>query len=140
MRYSNLPPFKATGRVAVYKHGDLNPITLLVVSVYATDAWAIGSAMERSAKWTLERMGVPEAALAELFFEYSGTDELYALEPRGVKRGWGEKVEGFFDTGPDMKKRDTLIRQRRLLPNEHADAMAIYSKKPVVKQEAEVAE
>lgn len=139
MKFSNLPPFKAIGRVAVYKHGDLNPITWLVVGVYATDAWAIGSAMERAAKWTLERMGVPEAAIADLFFEYSGTDELYALEPRGVKRGWGEKAEGFFDTGVDMKKRDTLIRQRRLLPNEHSDAMAIYSKKPVAKLESEVA-
>lgn len=140
MKFSNLPPFKAIGKVAVYKHGDLSPITSLVVSVYATDAWAIGSAMERSAKWTLERMGATEAALAELFFEYSGTDELYALEPRGVKRGWDERVEGFFDTGADMNKRDTLIRQRRLLPNEHSDAMAIYSKKPVVKQEAKVAQ
>lgn len=139
MRYSNLPPFQAVGKVGVYKHGDTSPMSVLVVSVYATDAWAIGSAMERAAKWTLERMGVPEAALADLFFEYIGTDHLYALEPRGVKREWDEKVDGFFDAGADMKKRDTLIRQRRLLPNEHSDAMAIYSKRPVAKQEAEVA-
>jgi hypothetical protein len=136
---SNLPPFKAIGKVACYHHGDTHPITSLVVSVYATDAWSIGTAMERSAKWALERMGTPATELAKLHFEYSGTDELYALEPRGVKRNYDDQVEAFFDAGPDMPKRAILIRQRRLLPNEHSDAMAIYAKPVTAKHEEAVA-
>lgn len=135
MKFSTLPPFKATGKVAVYRHGDLSPTTWLTVQVYATDAWAIGSAMERSAKWALEHMGMAADAVEKLCFEYHGTDELAALEPRGIKQVFGESVEGFFDAGQHMQKRATLIRQRRLLPHDHADAMAIYGT-PAIKLKA----
>lgn len=139
MKFSTLPPFRATGKVQVFKHGDTSPTTTIVVGCYATDAWAIGSAMERAAKWALQCVGAPAAELDKLYFEYIGTDTLVALEPRGVKRGFDEKVEAFFDAGPNMPKRATLIRQRRLLPNEHHDAYAMYAKPAAAKQEAVVA-
>lgn len=138
MKFSTLPPFHATGKVQVFKHGDTRPTTTIVVGCYATDAWAIGSAMERAAKWALQCVGAPSAELDKLHFEYIGTDTLVALEPRGVKRDLDEKVEAFFDAGANMPKRATLIRQRRLLPNEHHDACAIYAKPAKVKQEAVV--
>lgn len=141
MKFSALPPFKAYGKVAVYAHGSTGAIAQLSVNCYTTDRWSIDSAMVRAAKWALERLGLSEDALKELYFEYQGTDELYALEPRGVKRTYGDRVEAFFDEGPtNMPKRATLIRQRRLVPDEHKEAIAIYGKKPApAKQEAAVA-
>jgi hypothetical protein len=141
VKFSTLPPFKATGKVAVYqsKGFDTNVIEL-VVTVYTTDSQAIASAMESAAKWQLERLGVPVASIRDMGFEYSGTDHLVALEPKGVKQVWGEAVEGFFDgVSHSEAKRATLIRQRRLLPHDHAEALAIYGKPVQAKQEEAVA-
>lgn len=140
MKFQTLPPFKATGKVAVYMRGDFNPTMRLEVSVITKDAWSIGGAMERAAKWKLQHLGVPEDKLEALAFEYSGTDALEAMEPRGVKRVWGEPIEAFFDDiSLTDKKRATLIRQRRLVPRDHHDATTIYMKPSVSKQEEAVA-
>ena len=136
-----IPPFKATGKVLVYQHKGFDThCTVLVVSVYATDSQAIASAMESAAQWQLERLGVPVANIKDMGFEYSGTEELIALDPKGVKRVWGESIEGFFDYGTHTPaKRATLIRQRRLLPIDWNDAQAIYGKPVAAKQEEAVA-
>lgn len=135
-----IPSFKATGKVAVYQQGDFSPTTALTITVITKDRWSIGTAMERAAQWKLQHLGVPEDKLKALNFEYSGTDELHAMEPRGVKYAWGERVEAFFDDGSHTPaKRATLIRQRRLVPDELSDAQAIYGKPVQAKQEEAVA-
>lgn len=140
MKFSTLPPFKATGKVAIYQPGDFSPTTRLEVSIITNDAWSISSAMERAAKWKLEYLGAPKDKIDALIFEYSGTDELEAMETRGIKRVWGERVEAFFDDSSlTEKKRATLIRQRRLVPAELKDARAIYAKPAPAKQEEAVA-
>lgn len=132
-----IPSFKATGKVAVYQQGDFSPTTSLTVKVITQDRWSIGTAMERAAKWKLEHLGVPEDKLKALNFEYSGTDELEAMEPRGIKRAWGESVEAYFDDcSLTPAKRATLIRQRRLVPDELKDARAIYLPAPIKQEEA----
>lgn len=141
MKFSTLPPFKAIGKVAIYEGNTSNLLLNVEVGCYTTDRDSIYSSMLRQAKWAVQRLGLTEDAIKALDFEYNGTFELYALEPRGVKRTYGDRVEAFFDEGPtNMRKRDTLIRQRRLVPDEHKDAIAIYGKKPApAKQEAAVA-
>lgn len=132
-----IPPFKATGKVAVYQKGDFSPTVALTVTVITQDRWSIGAAMERSARFALMQMGLPNDKIEALNFEYSGTDELNAMEPKGVKYAWGERVEAFFDDGKHTPaKRATLIRQRRLLPDHFEDARAMYLPTPIKQEEA----
>ncbi|ARV17501.1 hypothetical protein AEP_00541 [Curvibacter sp. AEP1-3] len=140
MKFSTLPPFKATGKVDIYQPGDFSPSAKLEVTVIVTDQWAISTAMERAARWKLEHLGVPADKAQALNLEYNGTYEIAALEPKGVKQLWGIPVEGFLDGGNYTEaKRALLIRQRRLLPLDHAEALAMYGKRVQVKQEVAVA-
>lgn len=127
MRNSLLPPFRFTGRVHVFEHGSWNPMTTLEVSCYGNNNYEAQGALMRSAKWILERLGTPTSKFdSEIFLENAGITAVTALEPRGVRRNGDEKIEAFFDS-PDLgKRRDVLIRQRRLVPWDLDDARAIY--------------
>jgi hypothetical protein len=139
VKFSTLPPFKATGKVDIYQPGDFSPSAKLEVTIIVTDQWAISTAAVRAARWKLEHLGVPADKAQALGLEYNGTYEITALEPKGVKQVWGEPVEGFMDGCITEAKRATLIRQRRLLPHDHAEALAIYGKPVQAKQEEAVA-
>ena len=129
MKLSKFPPFSAVGIVGVYEFGDYRPFLRVKFGCYLHHREDIPSAAVRDAQWKLRRAGVPKERIDELHFEFEGTDELWAKEPRGVRRAHGDSVEAFFDY-PDIKKRDILIRQRRLVPDDAHSMCAMYHTQP----------
>lgn len=125
MKLSKFPPFSAVGMVSVYEHGDIRPFLKLRFQCYLHHREDIYSAALRDAKWKLHRAGVPQERIDELHFEFEGTDQLWAQEPTGVRRQYGHSIEAFFEH-PDLKKRDILIRQRRLVPDDAISMAAMY--------------
>lgn len=131
------PPFHATGLVDAFAAGSAAPVITVQVSTYLTHQDELASAMTRDAKWKLSLLGVPKEELNLLYFEYNGTTHLVAVEPKGVRRVEGERVEAFFDYH-GIPKRNVLIRQRRLVPFDAENARAIYGKKTPAAKTAEV--
>jgi len=76
-------------------------------------------------KYRLGLLGVTKETIDLAYFEIDDT-RYTAVEPRGVRREYGVAVEAFYLHDP--KKRDVLIRQRRLVPESMTEMMAIYGK------------
>lgn len=125
MKLSKFPPFSAVGQVSVYEQGDMRPFIKIGFQCYLNHRDEIDGAAVRDAKWKLQRAGVSEERIKELCFEYDCTDSLWAKEPKGVRREYGDSIEAFFDHG-GLKKRDILIRQRRLVPDDAFEMRAMY--------------
>lgn len=122
------PYFVATGLVGAFEPGESRPIITVKASCYISYKDEAHSLLVREAKYQLQQAGVPEKRIEALYFEESEITALTACDPKGVRRVYGEPTEAFFD-GEDPKKRDVHIRQRRLLPFDHADMLAIYGPK-----------
>lgn len=124
------PHFTVAGLVSAYQHGSSRPDIEVKASCYISHHDEAYSALVRDAKWRLERLGMPKENIDALYFEGADITDLHASNAIGVRRVAGESVEAFIDS-PDLKKRDTLIRQRRLVPQDQADMLAIYGPKVV---------
>lgn len=128
MKRHSYPHFSVVGIVAAYEHGSSRPDIEVKAGCYISYHDEAYSALIRDAKWRLERLGMPKERLEALYFEGIDIIERNALDVIGVRRVYGERVEAFIDS-PDLKKRDVLIRQRRLIPHDQRDMLAIYAPK-----------
>jgi hypothetical protein len=90
----------------------------------------------RYATWNLERLGVTESTLKNAQFEVDDC-QYVAVDPKGVKREYGDRIEAFYHCNP--KKRDTLIKQSRLVPDSYADMVEMYGKPVAAPVDQEVA-
>jgi hypothetical protein len=126
MKRSTYPPFLAFGLVEAHKHDSYRPVATLKVSRYIHFRWEAYDSLIRQAKWELEALGLSQEQIGALYFDCTGIEEIYAVEPRGVRRVDGERVEAFLDSHSLGKRREVLIRQRRLVPDELDDMKAIY--------------
>lgn len=136
MKFLTYPPFLAIGCVQVFENGSSLPTVTLRISRYIRYYCEACGIFEREARRRLEDLGATKERCDAMYFEFEGITEVYAVEPRGVRRNGDERVEAFLD-GPGIKKRDVLIRQRRLVPHDERDVWEIYSRK---KQEQKAAE
>lgn len=136
MKNSTYPPFKVTCTVDVIMPGNDTPFPDLVIKLeFYIQCWDdIHTAAKREAKYRLERMGVDSDKLKHACFE-DGDHEFIAIQPKGVKREYGVPVEAFYHCDP--KKRDLLIRQRRLVPDSLGHMRELYGK-PVETVKADV--
>jgi len=128
MKNRTYPFFLATGMVDVFAPGDIRPTITVKASCYISFHDESHSLMVREAKYRLEQAGVPKEKVDTFYFEGTGITELHAQEPKGVRRVYGEPVEAFIDS-VELKKRDVLIRQRRIVPYSHSDMLEIYGPK-----------
>ena len=137
----NYPYFAVTGLVHVYEQGESH--ASLKVQAHANISWhdEAASALLQDGRWRLERLGVSKERLAELFITDYEITSLRALDAKHVHHSsCGEPIEAFFDGYCDksdpiaQKKRDALIRQRRLLPVDRDDMVAMYGPKEVAAQ------
>lgn len=138
MKRQAYPNFLVVGTVAVYEHGSSRPDIEVKASCYISFHDETYSALVRDAKWRLERLGTPKERLDALFFEGVEVTQRIAPDAMGVRRVFGEPVEAFLDF-PEIKKRDVLIRQRRLVPQDQADMLAIYGPKVAAPTQVAVA-
>lgn len=123
------PYFLAIGYVEVFGHGAMNPTLTVKTSCYISYQDEANRLMLRDAKYRLEQAGVPAERFEALYFEGGSITEIYALDPKGVKRVYGDATEAFLDD-QEIKKRDVLIRQRRLVPYDQSDMLLIYGPAP----------
>ena len=128
MKRQTYPYFLVVGLVAAYEHGSSRPDIEVRASCYISYHDETHSALVRDAKFRLERLGVPKERLDALYFEGVDITDRHALDAKGVRREYGVPVEAFVDA-PDLKKRDLLIRQHRLIPHDQSDMLAIYGPK-----------
>ena len=128
MKRHTYPHFTVVGIVSAYEYGSGRPDIEIKASCYISYHDEAYSALVRDAKWRLERLGIPKERLEALYFEGAEVTGIYALDAKGVKRVYGEPVEAFIDS-PELKKRDVLIRQRRMVPYDQADMLKIYAPK-----------
>jgi hypothetical protein len=85
----------------------------------------ITSHAKQEAIYRLERLGVDKETLQNAYFDTE--DHTYlAIEPRLVRRQYGVPVEAFYLHDP--KKREQLIKQRRLVPDSHREMVEMYGK------------
>lgn len=127
------PPFTVSCLVNIQlpDNKTMNPDISVKVGFYINHWDDIYSAAKREAIWKLERLGVDKDTLKDAYFETD--DHSYtAVEPKGIKRVYGEPVEAFYFHDP--KKRALLIRQRRLVPESREEMVAIYGKAPAAVQ------
>lgn len=130
MKLLTYPPFRATCIVNVQlpENKSFNPNISIRLTFFINNQDDVYSYAKREAIWQLERLGVDSAKLKDACFETE--DHSYiAVEPRGVKRDYNEPVEAFYFCDP--RKRDLLIRQRRLVPESQAEMVALYGKTAV---------
>lgn len=121
------PYFTAIGLVSIHEQGASRPLAKVRATCYISHRDEAHRLLVRDARYRLEALGVPPARLDELFFEDTEVLELYAHDAKGVRQTYGEKVEAWYDGSlPDNKKREVLIKQRRLVPYDQADMVAIY--------------
>jgi hypothetical protein len=92
----------------------------------------ISPGAKSEAVFRLTQLGVNRATLEDAYFEVDDITYV-AIEPRGVKREYGVPVEAFYHH--DHKKRDTLVKQRRLVPDSYAHMVELYGK-PALKAKA----
>lgn len=125
MKPPTYPYFKVVCTVDVTMPGNATYTPDLVIKLgFFIQCWDdIGSTAKREAIWRLELLGVPADALKNAFFD-TGDCAYIALDSKGVRRENGTAVEAFYHCDP--KKRDTLIRQRRLVPDSLAEMCRIY--------------
>ena len=131
MKRHAYPHFTVVGIVAAYEHGSSRPDIEVKASCYISYHDEAYSALVRDAKWRLERLGIPKERLETLYFEGIDITERNALDAKGVRREYGVPIEAFLDS-PELKKRDVLIRQHRLIPHDQRDMLAIYGPKVAV--------
>jgi hypothetical protein len=128
MKRHSYPHFVATGLVKVFEHGETRQTITVQATCFIAFQWEAYRLLERDCKYRLELAGVPKERLESLLFETDGITEITACNAKGVKQEWGERVEAFLDH-KEIKKRDLLIRQRRLVPYDHEDMLHIYGPK-----------
>lgn len=127
MKRAAYPSFKATCIVTVQlaDNKSYSPDIAMRLSFYINHQDDVFSCAKREAIWKLERLGVDKDTLKDAYFETE--DHSYvAVDPKGVRREYGVNVEAFHFF--DRKKRDVLIRQRRLVPESHVEMVEIYGK------------
>ena len=134
MRRSTYPYFHVTGLVTAHEHGEISPVARIQAGGYVHFHDEIFGVLIRDAKWRLEKLGVSEERVSEFFFEGYETTALIALDSIRVKGVDGERPEAFIDGAHEDKrpKRDTLIRQRRLVPIDQRDMIDLYGPKVFV--------
>ena len=138
MKRPTYPKFQITATVSITEPGSYSsrPDYEIKATCYISFYDDAYSALIRDAKWKMERLGVPKERIDTLYFEHGDTLELRALDAIGVKRVDCTPVEAFSDrTSP--KNRATLIRQRRLVPEDQADMLAMYAPKVAAPAQAE---
>jgi len=127
------PPFTVSCLVNIQlpDNKSWRPDIAVKVGFYINHWGEIHSAAKREAIYRLERLGVNKDTFDYADFE---TDDhsFTAVEPKGVKRVYGEPVEAFYLHDP--KKRELLIRQSRLVPESREEMVAIYGKAPTAVQ------
>lgn len=127
MKLSAYPPFtvSCTVNIQLPDNQSYRPDIAIKVAFYINHQDDIHSQAKREAIWQLERLGVASDKLKDAYFETD--DHSYiAVEPKGVKREYGVPIEAFYHHDP--KKRDVLIRQRRLVPESHTEMVTLYGK------------
>ncbi len=139
-RTPTLPAFRATVSVEVYENGQTQPLLTLAITLYIQHREDLNCGMfSRAAQHKLQITGISLDRLDELYFETAGTTSLFACNPRNLRAAAADlPVEAFMDY-PELPKRETLMRQRRLLPEDMAAARAMYLKPPAHKKEMAVA-
>ena len=133
-KHHKYPTFHATGVVTVYQQGEYHPVIKIQASCYCSFRDEADRFLRNDAKWRLQQVGVSEQRIQELSFEDFGITALVAKDARGVRNAGDEPIEAFFD-GEQTKKQDQLVRQRRVLPYDHADMVKMYGPKPAAPQE-----
>lgn len=129
MKRHHYPHFQAAGYVGIFEHGSSRPDLVVGATCYLSYYDEVHSALVRDAKWRLERLGMPADRIAKLYFEEVEITNLYALDAKGVKQPFAERVEAFRDDACRLTKRATLIRQRRLVPEGQREMLEIYGPK-----------
>jgi len=132
VKYLTYPPFVCHCLVAVQLAENRNynsPDVKIKVSFYINHSGDIYQAARGFAERNLQRFGVAPELLASASYEVEDED-FYAVEPRGVRREYGEPVQAYYFHDP--KKRELLIRQRRLVPESREEMIRMYGK-PVAK-------
>jgi CDP-glycerol glycerophosphotransferase (TagB/SpsB family) len=124
------PKFYVSGLVSFFEHDHTSATLTIKASGYVSFQWDASSMLVRDAKWRLERAGLPKESLDALHTEYVGITECFALDARNVRSQGFERIEAFLDS-PSLKKRDVLIRQRRVIPYDQPDMVAMYGPKVV---------
>lgn len=123
------PRFHAVGLVSVFKHGDSRPTIKVQASCYLSYQEESHRFLINDAKWKLQQTGVSEENVKELFFEDVEVTGLTAIDAKGVRNAGDEPIEAFYDSYGDTKKRDQLVRQRRIVPWGHAEMVSLYGPK-----------
>lgn len=136
MKKHSYPTFRISCLVCVHLAGSetIHPDIKVKVGFYAQHHDDVQSAGKREAIWRLERLGVAAETLKDAYFETE--DHSYiAVNAKGIRREYGIDVEAFrhCDT---IKKRDVLIKQQRLVPDDHSDMVAMYGPAPKIAQVA----
>lgn len=126
MKHLTYPYFRITCTVNVHlpENTSYTPDVAVKQSFLIRNLDEIHRTARRDAIWTLERLGVDSDKLK--LAEIETDDHSYiAIDPKGVKREYRVPVEAFCfcEAG---KKRATLIRQRRLVPDDLEDMVAMY--------------
>ena len=127
MKPLTYPPFKCTCICTVHlpENKTRTPDIAIRMSFYIQHWGDITSYAMREAIYRLERLGVDKETLQDAYFETE--DHTYlAIEPRLVRRQYGVPVEAFYHHDP--KKREQLIKQRRLVPDSHSEMVEMYGK------------
>jgi hypothetical protein len=124
------PYFTVIGQVDAFKQGDTRPTVTVKASCYISFHDDACRLLVRDAKYRLEQAGMPTERVDALYFDMASFDEYWAHDTKGVRRVFGEHCEAFVDS-PALKKRDVLIRQRRLIPHDQRDMLEIYGPKAV---------
>lgn len=127
MKNLQYPPFKVTCIVTVQlpENKSYTPDISIRLTFFIQHWGDIHGYAKREAIYRLERLGVATDTLRDAYFE-TDNHSYIAVEPKGVKREYGVPVEAFYLHDP--KKREVLIRQRRLVPESHAEMVELYGK------------
>ena len=125
------PHFRAFATVDVFKEGSQSscPDAQLRVSFYLFNRDDEHGSAKREAQWCLERLGVDKQLLEAAYYEHS-VDRYVACSSRNVRNPDNEPVSA--TAHPDQKERDRLVRQRRVVPESHADMVHLYGPKPAL--------
>lgn len=128
MKRTTYPSFIWSGLVCIQLpvNKSYQPDIKIKVAFYVNFRDEVEPTAKREAVWTLSKLGVSVDTLKDAYFETE--DGGYtAVDPKGVRREFGDSVEAFYLHDP--KKRDQLIRQRRLVPDCHAEMVRMYGRK-----------
>jgi hypothetical protein len=129
MKKLTYPYFRATGEVEVLFYDSNLPCLTIKVAFYCSFLTEAHNIAQRETKYKLELLGVDQDVLKNASFE-ADNFTFEAKDAKFVKREWRSPIEAFRLCDP--KKRDTLIRQRRLVPFDHAEMVDMYGKPPVL--------